>query len=151
MKSSFGTILKELDIIGFALFAPAAIQLLLALQWGGIRYHWGDATIIGLFCGAFGTLCLFLARQYRVGDKAMIPFSMVRQRPVWSASLTMFFFFGAQLIMSYYLPIYFQTVRDASPTMSGVYMLPSILSQIIFATVSGVLGMPCLSDIVQGR
>lgn len=44
------------------------------------------------------------------------------------------------LITNYYLPIYFQAVRHATPTMSGVYLLPAILSQIIFATVSGILG-----------
>lgn len=152
IKSSISIILKELDVIGFALFAPAAIQLLLALQWGGIRYDWDNATIIGLFCGALGTFCVFLGWQYRMGDGAMVPFSMVRQRPVWSGSMVSFFFFASQLITSYYLPIYFQAVRHASPTLSGVYMLPSILSQIIFATVSGVLGMshhPSLQHVPQ--
>jgi hypothetical protein len=40
--------------------------------------------------------------------------------------------------VNYYLPIYFQAVRGASPTMSGVDLLPSILSQMIFAIVSGI-------------
>lgn len=140
-KPTFRTTLAKLDLFGFALFAPAAIQLLLALQWGGSRYHWDDAKIIGLFCGAFGTFCVFLAWEYRKGDGAMIPFSAVRQRVVWSGSLVNFFFFGSMLITNYYLPIYFQAVRHATPTMSGVYLLPAILSQIIFATVSGILGM----------
>ena len=140
-KSTIKIILTKLDLLGFGLFAPATVQLLLALQWGGDRYHWGSPTIIGLFCGAFGTLCVFLAWQYRKGDDAMIPFSMVRLRPVWSGSLVSFFFMGSQMIMSYYLPIYFQSIKNASPTMSGVYILPGILSQIAFATISGVLGM----------
>ena len=41
-------------------------------------------------------------------------------------------------IVNYYLPIYFQAVRGASPTMSGVDLLPSIISQMIFAIVSGI-------------
>jgi hypothetical protein len=32
------------------------------------------ATIIGLFCGAFGNLLIFLAWEYYVGDDAMILF-----------------------------------------------------------------------------
>jgi hypothetical protein len=40
--------------------------------------------------------------------------------------------------VNYYLPIYFQAVRGATPTMSGVDLLPSILSQMIFAIVSGI-------------
>ncbi|KAK9242014.1 hypothetical protein V1506DRAFT_572943 [Lipomyces tetrasporus] len=40
---------------------------------------------------------------------------------------------------SYYLPIYFQAVRGVSPLTSGVYLLPSILSQLLFAVGSGIL------------
>ena len=150
VKSTINIVLQKLDIVGFSLFAPAAVQLLLALQWGGDRYHWDSATIIGLFCGAFGTFCVFLLWQHHVGDTAMIPFSMVRQRPVWSGSIVSFFFMGSQMMVSYYLPIYFQAVRNASPTMSGVYLLPVILSQIIFATVSGVLGRSKLFESLYG-
>ena len=139
-KPTIRSTLSKLDLLGFALFAPAAIQLLLALQWGETRYRWDDAKIIGLFCGAFGTFCAFLVWQYRMKEDAMMPFSILRRRPVWSGSLTSFFFFGNQLVTSYYIPIYFQAIRNASPTMSGVYMLPAILSQMVFATVSGLLG-----------
>lgn len=36
-----------------------------------------------------------------------------------------------------YLPIYFQGVRGKSPSISGVYLLPSILGQLFSAVVSG--------------
>ncbi|MCJ1277841.1 hypothetical protein MMC21_005655 [Puttea exsequens] len=136
---TYKIIFKKLDLIGFALFAPAAIQCLLALEWGGVEYAWSSATIIGLFCGTAGTLAVFISWEYRKGEEAMIPLSMVRKRIVWSSCLTLAFFFGTVLIMSYYLPIYFQAVRGASPTMSGVYMLPGVISQVVFATVSGAL------------
>lgn len=131
--------MKKLDIFGFALFAPAAIQFLLALEWGGSRYAWKSSTIIGLFCGAAGTFCVFLAWEHRRGDSAMIPLSMIRRRIVWCSCSVAFLFLGSMAITSYYMPIYFQAVRNATPTMSGVYILPAILSQIIFAAVSGVL------------
>ena len=141
VKSTILITLEKLDLFGFAIFAPAAIQLLLALEWGGTRYVWRSATIIGLFCGAAGTFCVFLAWEYRRGDSAMIPYSIVRQKIVWCSCLVVFFFMGGMIITSYYMPIYFQTIRNATPTMSGVYILPAILSQILFAAISGVLGM----------
>lgn len=135
------TVLREkLDVVGFAIFAPSAIQFLLALQWGGTKYRWGSAMTIGLLCGAAGTLACFLAWEHRRGDAAMIPFSMVRNRIVWCSCLVIFFFLGAMLSMSYYLPIYFQAVKGVSPTLSGVYLLPSILSQMLLAMLSGWLG-----------
>ena len=141
VKSTVLITLEKLDLFGFALFAPAAIQLLLALQWGGSRYIWRSATIIGLFCGAAGTFCLFLAWEYRRGDSAMVPYSVVRRKVVASSCMVILLYMGSTLINSYYLPIYFQSVRNATPTMSGVYILPGIISQIIFASISGILGM----------
>ena len=132
--------LRKIDMVGFAFFAPAAIQCLLALEWGGTRYAWGDSKIIGLFCGSAATLVVFLAWEYHVGDQAMIPLSMMRQRIVWCSCLAFSFFFGSMLNAAYYLPIYFQAVRGVSPTLSGVYLLPMILSQILCAVMSGFLG-----------
>jgi MFS family permease len=65
-------ITKELDLLGFALFAPASIMLLLALTWGGVRYSWSSATIIGLFCGSAATVALFALWEIRRGDRAMV-------------------------------------------------------------------------------
>ncbi|KAH0003285.1 putative MFS transporter, partial [Aureobasidium melanogenum] len=138
-KFDLGAFLRSLDLIGFALFAPAIIQLLLALQWGGTKFSWNSSTVIGLFCGGAATTLVFSVWEYFKGDDAMIPFSMVRRRVFWSSCLTVFFTFASMLILNYYAPQYFQAVRGASPTMSGVDLLPSIISQMVFAIVSGVL------------
>jgi hypothetical protein len=139
IKSAMNTILHKLDLIGFVLFAPAAIQLLLALEYGSSKYPWGSATVIGLFCGAAGTFALFLYWEYRQGDRAMIPLSMVAKRTVWSSCLVMLALFAMVLSAVYYLPVYFQAIKHEPPLMSGVYMLPSILSQLLFAVTSGAL------------
>ena len=133
--------LGELDLPGFAIFAPAVTMFLLALEWGGTTYAWNSSIVIGLFCGAGVTFILFLIWEHRLGDEAMIPLPMVRQTVIWSSCAVMFFFFSSLLMLSFYLPIYFQTIRNVSPTLSGVYILPGILSQIIFAGVSGGLGL----------
>lgn len=134
------TLPKKLDLIGFAIFAPAAIQLLLALQYGGNQFAWNSAAVIGLFCGAGATFIVFLAWDYYKGDAAMIPLSMIRKRTVWSSCLVYGFLMSQMFCTSYYLPIYFQGVKGVSPTLSGVYLLPSILSQLFLAVGSGTLG-----------
>lgn len=113
----------------------------LALSWGGNDYAWGSATIIGLFCGSFGGIVIFLLWERRIGDTAMVPFSMLRMRILWSVSSMMFFFFGVFFIANYYLPIYFQTVRNKSPISSGVYMLPIVAFQVLLAIGSGLAGV----------
>ncbi|KAJ5246133.1 hypothetical protein N7468_001116 [Penicillium chermesinum] len=117
------TVLHKLDLIGFALFAPAAIQLLLALEYGQTA----------------GTFGVFLLWEWRQGDLAMIPLRMVAKRTVWSSCLVMMCLFAVMLGSSYYLPVYFQAVKNDSPLISGVSLLPSILSQLSLAVISGNL------------
>jgi hypothetical protein len=134
------TIWTKLDLIGFFLFAPATIQLLLALDYGGNKYAWNSATVIGLFCGAGGTFIVFLAWEHSRGDEAMVPLSMLKKRRVWSSCFFAFFLFATLQLVIYYLPIYFQATKGASPMMSGVDMLPNILSQLIGTVLSGITG-----------
>ncbi|KAL9623476.1 MAG: hypothetical protein Q9160_002156 [Pyrenula sp. 1 TL-2023] len=128
---------SKLDLIGFVLFAPAATQLLLALQWGGTKFAWNGAQIVGLFGGSGSTFVVFLAWEYYKGDAAMIPFSLVRKRIVYTSSLVYGFLMAQLFSTSYYLPVYFQAVKGATPTLSGVYLLPSVLGQLISAVFSG--------------
>jgi len=113
----------------------------LALQYGGNQYAWGSATVIGLFCGAGVMLFICLCWEYRRGDDAMIPFSIIRQQIVWSSCLNSFFITGASFSGAYLLPIYFQAVMNNSPIMSGIYYLPSILPHLVMSILSGILGM----------
>jgi hypothetical protein len=140
LKSTFWSALKSLDLIGFVLFAPAAIMFLLALEWGGNAYKWDSATVIGLFCGAAAILPIFLFWEYKKGISAMLPFPMLKHRPVYSGCIAMFFTASNLLITSYYMAIYFQAVRGDSPLVSGVHVLPSVLSQMLLGVTSGVLG-----------
>ncbi|KAH8703595.1 major facilitator superfamily domain-containing protein [Talaromyces proteolyticus] len=129
----------KLDLIGFALFAPASIQFFLALDYGGNQYAWNSSVVIGLFCGSGATLIVFLVWEYFEGDNAMLPFSMIKLRPVWTSCLVMLFYFGCVQVSSYYIPIYFQTVRQKSALLSGVYTLPNIIAQLFTAVTSGVI------------
>jgi hypothetical protein len=49
----------------------------------------------------------------------------------------MFFFGGAYFILLYYLPIYFQSIHNASPINSGVRMLALIIPLTLAAIVQG--------------
>jgi hypothetical protein len=116
-------------------------MFLLAIQFGGDdTQSWGSSTVIGLFCGAGVTAILFILWEIRRGDRAMIPGSIVKQRIVWASSGFSAFLMASVFVMSYYMPIYFQAVLGVGPTMSGVYLLPSILTGLVFVLVSGAAG-----------
>jgi hypothetical protein len=40
--------------------------------------------------------------------------------------------------ISYYLPLYFQSCKEASPVMSGVYILPTAIAAMPFSILSGI-------------
>ncbi|KXJ92627.1 efflux pump protein [Microdochium bolleyi] len=132
-------LLPQFDLIGFSLFAPAAVMGLLALQLGSSTYGWGSSPVIGLLCGCAATTAIFLIWEYRMGDEAMMPFAMIRKKAVWTASLNFSLFMSVAVVAGNYMPIYFQSVRGLSPAMSGVYMLVSSASQIMFVLLSGAL------------
>lgn len=92
---------NKLDLVGFVLFAPAIIMLLLAMQWGGNQYAWDSATIIGLFCGFGGNLLVWAAWNWHKKDAALIPVSMVKKRTVWSACLNIGALMSALYISTY--------------------------------------------------
>lgn len=128
---------RQLDLIGFALFAPAVIQLLLALQYGGNQYPWDSPQTIGLFCGAGATFLAWFFWNRRKGSTALLPPSMISRRTVWTAAMFNAFEFVAMYGTLYYLPVYFQSIDDASAIMSGVYIMPMFLPQLVTASIAG--------------
>ncbi|MCJ1245728.1 hypothetical protein MMC30_002932 [Trapelia coarctata] len=131
--------LKRLDLPGFALFSPAVIMLLLALQWAGHTYAWNSATVIGLLCGFAGLILIFMAWQWRQQDEASIPPGTFLQRTVFCGALTTFLSMGAPVVATYFLPIWFQVILAASPTNSGVMYLPTVIANVLISIAGGIL------------
>lgn len=138
--------LAHIDFVGALLFIPAIIMILLALDRGGSELPWKSATVIGLFLGGAGAGLLFVVWQVRMRDNALIPPRIFTQRTMFLACLTEFFAMGAVYMSIYYLPEWFQVVKDASPTRSGLMYLPLALSDVLSATLTGLalkyLGYP---------
>lgn len=139
IRHGWKAFLRALDLPGFAIFAPSIAMLLLALEWAGVTYAWSSATIIGLLVGSGVTFMFFLAWELYVGDKAMVPLSLFRLRVVSLGFVLQILQFGCLFLISYYLPIWFQTVKRVSPIDSGLMTLPSLLSQIICGIFTALL------------
>ena len=69
-KRKLFDIFKGLDPAGTIIFVPAIICLLLALQWGGVKYDWSNGRIVALFtlCGVL--LIVFVALQFVLKNDA---------------------------------------------------------------------------------
>ncbi|TQS33642.1 hypothetical protein Golomagni_06005, partial [Golovinomyces magnicellulatus] len=129
--------LAQLDYTGAIFFLPGVVCLILALQWGGSVYAWKNWRIILLLVLFVVLLAIFAVTQWRQGDKATVPPSILGSRTVLFGSWYSFNTAGALYVASYYLPIWFQTSKHASPFESGVDGLPLMVSLIISIILSG--------------
>lgn len=129
----------RLDLIGNLLLTTAVIMLLLVLQFGGTTFAWNSAQIIGLLVGAGGEMLVFIGWQMYRGADALIPFHIIGQRTVAASCGAGFFLSGTILVHSYFLPYWFQAIRDDSPVISGVHTIPYLASNFFFSMVAGIL------------
>ncbi|KUL92267.1 hypothetical protein ZTR_02668 [Talaromyces verruculosus] len=131
--------IKRLDPLGMSLLAPSIVCLLLALQWGGSAYAWNNARIIALFV-IFGALFLgFVAVQIWKPETATIPARIIKQRSIISTAVYIFSVYSTMMLLIYYIPIWFQTVKLVSPVKSGIYTIPLVLSMVVSGFISGFI------------
>ena len=131
--------LKQLDPLGNLVFFPGIVCLVLALQWGGTEYAWNNARIIVLlvFCGV---LCFgFVLVQIWKQDNGTVPPRIVKKRSIAACSWFAFFNAAGQMVMAFYLPLWFQAIKNVDAMKSGIMLLPMILSVVVGSISSGII------------
>lgn len=128
----------SLDLIGNIILLGAAVQLFVALQLSEARLSWSSSPVIGCLCGFGVTTLLFIAWCWHRQDAALLPPRIIRQRTVAASCGAAFFIYGAVLVHSYYLPIYFQAIRNASALQSGVDMVPYMVANAVLSLLAGI-------------
>ncbi|RKK78732.1 putative efflux pump gsfJ [Fusarium oxysporum] len=123
--------------LGIILAMGSVTSYILVLHYGGTTYAWNSSQVIGLLVG-FVLLCIaFFTWEWYNGDRSMIPFRLLLQRTYFVESIYALFYQGAYFLVIYYLPIYFQSIDNVSPAMSGVRNLPLIVSSTLAMLSSG--------------
>ncbi|KAE8421401.1 MFS transporter [Aspergillus pseudocaelatus] len=130
--------LSQFDPVGTICFVASIVCLLISLQWGGTQYSWRDGRIIALLTVFGALMIIWVLTQWRGGDNATVPLRVLRQRTVACSTFYIFFASASFVLLIYYLPIWFQAIKGDSPDQSGIHNLPTVLSVVIFAIVSGL-------------
>ncbi len=128
----------RIDWWGAAAVVVALVPLLLVAEQGR---EWGWDSAISIACyvvGAIGVLA-FVLIELRMKDDALIPLKLFHSQTFSMATvigvLVGFGMFGAMMT----IPLYLQIVLGATPTESGLQMLPMILGMMIASIGSGQL------------
>ena len=125
-----------IDYVGAALLAAGLSAIVLVTSLGGTTWAWGSAQVVVI--GTFGVALLgaFLLTERRVPEPIVPPALLRNQVFAVAGPLSLivgFALFGAVI----FLPLYFQTVDAASPTASGLRLVPMLAGVLTMSIVSG--------------
>ncbi|OJZ85201.1 hypothetical protein ASPFODRAFT_136968 [Aspergillus luchuensis CBS 106.47] len=133
--------LKRIDWLGNTLFILSMISVLIALSWGGSQYPWSSfRVIVPLVLGFIGFAVFFLYEAFpKHCPNPTMPLHLFANRTSAMAFGLTFLHSLSAIAVMYFLPVYFQAVLAASPSRSGVQLLPTILFMIPAAITAGGL------------
>ncbi|KAK7055960.1 major facilitator superfamily transporter [Favolaschia claudopus] len=130
--------IQQFDPLGTILFIPGIVSLLLALQWGGSKYAWGNARIIVLFV-IFGVFIAgFVAVQIWQQENATVPPRIFMKRSIMAGCWFALCLGATFFIFIFYLPIWFQAIKGTSAVKSGIDNLPMIFGLVISSIITGI-------------
>lgn len=126
----------SIDYAGAALLAVTLSSVILFTDLGGMTYPWTSAPIIALMLTSVVAFSLFIVAEKRAAEP-VLPLSLFKNR-TFMISVSVGLIVGFALFGSVtYLPLYLQIVMGASPTGSGLQMIPMMGGMLITSIISG--------------
>ncbi|KAK0772919.1 hypothetical protein LTS16_024031 [Friedmanniomyces endolithicus] len=138
-RTGFSEGLAAIDWFGTLSILGVIIMLLLGLDFGGAVFPWSSPTVICLIVFGIVMIGVFLFSEKKLAKYPLIPLAMFKD----PSNLAIFVIGATQGICyipaEYYLPLYFQSAKQASPLRSGVLILPITVCEGAFGILSGVI------------
>jgi EmrB/QacA subfamily drug resistance transporter len=129
---------RRIDWWGSVLLAVGLVPLLIIAEQG---QAWGWTSVRSFACYFLGSagLALFVWTQHRMGDDALLPLRMFRS-PTFSVASAQITIIGMAMFGGLaVIPLYLQIVKAASPTKSGLLLLPLVAGLMTASLVAGRL------------
>ncbi|KAL7939327.1 MFS general substrate transporter [Trichoderma chlorosporum] len=131
--------LSRVDFLGSIIFVPSMVSIFFGLIMGGTHgYSWTSwKIIVPLVLGVSGWITFHVHQASPICREPSMPPRLFKNRT--SSGGFIIIFLGAIVLqaVNYFLPIYFQGVKGATPLMSGVYFLAFALSIMPFGGMAG--------------
>ena len=128
---------RRIDYLGAALLTTTVVPLLLVAEKGR-EWGWGSGLTLGMLGVSVVSLVAFLPREAKMGEDAILPLRVFRNKVFSVTSVVAFFvgmvMFGGLVLM----PLYLQIVKQETPTRAGLQLT---------ALMAGLMG----SSLTVGR
>jgi len=129
---------RPVDYTGAGLLVAAVTVLLLVTVWGGGRYAWASAEILGLTAAGIVLTGLFILQERRAAEP-ILPLRLFRNR-VFTITGSVSFIVGIAMFGAIvFLPLFLQVVIGVTATSSGLLVLPLMVGILITSITSGRL------------
>ena len=133
----------SIDWFGFIIVAGAVTALVMTLSLGGSTWAWNGGKIVGLIVCTGCLWILFVAQQavclLTTREARLFPVQMLRSWEMCILFAQTAASIGSVLLTFYFVPIYFQFVRDKSALAAGVRLLPAIGTFAVATIINGVV------------
>ncbi|KUI64396.1 hypothetical protein VM1G_11193 [Cytospora mali] len=138
-KDSARNSLKRVDIAGNTLLVASIVAVLLSLTWGGDQYQWSSwRTLVPLILGLLGLISFLWVESTTLIPEPTMPIRLFANRTSLGGYALTFLHGMLTYWMSYFLPVYFQAVKNTGPIRSGVDILPLAALSMPFAIVAAM-------------
>jgi MFS family permease len=111
-----------LDWMGAGLMVAAALTLMLAMTWGGVRYPWASWPIAALICGS-ALLWLTFAWRIATANEPFVPPMVLSERTVAGTVIAGFFSIGTIIGLSFFMPLYLELSLRTTALTSGIALI----------------------------
>jgi EmrB/QacA subfamily drug resistance transporter len=126
----------RIDYWGIALLAAVATSIVLITSLGGTTWAWGSGQVIGLCIVVVGGIVSLFFVESRAPEPVLPP-RLFRNRVFGTCGAVGFVVGFAMFGSITYLPLYLQQVQGASPTSSGLRMVPMMVGLLLTSVATG--------------
>ncbi|KAJ5463669.1 hypothetical protein N7475_008613 [Penicillium sp. IBT 31633x] len=137
--SSLSEKIRRIDYFGTVLFVGSMSSFLIPLSWGGVSYDWDSWRTLVPLCVGSGGLIVFAFYEYYIASDPIVPPKVFQNRTAIAS------FIGSVLqglilwCALYYLPLYYEAVKEYSPILSGVALFPETFTVAPSGMLAGIL------------
>lgn len=137
-----GTIKSQvarIDWGGSFLLITSITAIILALSWGGSTNPWSSwRTIVPLVLGFIGLVFFFVYQAAPWLTDPTMPLRLFRNRTAVTVFIMSFIHSMLLFWVCYFLPVYFQGVKEASPSRSAVMLFPIATTSAPGGVIAGI-------------
>ncbi|KAE8453378.1 hypothetical protein EG329_010239 [Mollisiaceae sp. DMI_Dod_QoI] len=129
--------IQAIDYYGVVFSSSALLLLLIPISGGGTYFLWNSPMVISML--TLGGICmvLFVIVEWKFAVMPMMPLHLFKNPAILAIMIQNILFGIVYYSHLYYLPIYYQNVRQYSPLLSAALTIPFVAGQSTFSVLSG--------------